>query len=318
MTIPAAKDGQLVKAAPPQAALAHAEPPKTLMELVSAMSKQIAMVLPKHVTPERMTRLAMSALRTTRDLDKCSLPSFGAALMACSALGLEPNTPLGQAYLIPFKKNTQVNGHWESTTECQVIIGYQGMLDLMRRSGQVASVQAFAVYQGDEFEYELGLSPTLRHKPSESADRENGLLTHAYCVVRLKDKDADPVFLVMPRAQIEKRRMRGASGKKDRNGKQFATPWDTDYEAMALKTVTRATAKWAPRSTEVSIAIAVDERSEANRSIVPALPAEAHSGLLLTAGYEPDTEENEDTEAAPAEAKSQPKPEPTDPEDFDR
>jgi recombination protein RecT len=270
MTIEASKNGQLVKAQTAAVATANAAPP-TLAQLVVKMKDQIGLVLPKHITADRMTRIATSALRTTRDLDKCTASSFLSCLMGCSLLGLEPNTPLGQAYLIPYKNKR------EGTVDCTLIIGYQGYLDLVRRSGQVASIQAFAVYAGDKFEYELGLDPKLKHVPSESPEREDPTkLTHAYCVIKLKDQGADPIFLVMPRSQIEKRKNRGAA--------KFSpnTPWATDYEAMALKTVVRAAIKWAPRSAEMATAVEVEDRTERGSNIINALPSEVQQHLLTS------------------------------------
>ena len=280
-------------------------PLQTLEQLVIGMHKQMESVLPKHLSPDRMARLAVTALRTTPKLAACTPASFLSSIMACSALGLEPNTPLGQAYLIPFDNNRKVGNEWQKVSECQLIVGYQGYIDLMRRSGQVASVQATAVYEGDEFEYELGLSPTLRHKPSNSEEREDKPLTYVYCVVKLKDRDADPIFLVMPRSRIEKHRKRGASGKKNFKGEQIKTPWDTDYEAMALKTVTRMISKWSPRSTEMAIAAELEDRTERGAAIAAALPQDAQQ-YLLESGYadtdaEPEPELEQASPIAPPE-----------------
>ncbi len=265
MTIQTEKNGQIVKAS--------TEQPKaqaTLEQLVIGMHKQMASVLPTHLKADRMARIAVTALRTTKDLASCTSASFVASMMACSMLGLEPNTPLGQAYLIPYynKRN--------QCFDCTLIIGYQGYIDLIRRSGQVASIQAFAVYQGDFFEYELGLNPTLKHKPSEEITRGDDptKLTHAYCVVKLKDKEADPIFLVMPRAQIERRKKRSGTA-----GSSYS-PWATDYEAMALKTVVRGIVKWAPRSTEMATAVEIEDRTDRGAPIAPALPGDVQQHLL--------------------------------------
>lgn len=235
------------------------------------MKEAIAKALPRHLTPDRMCRIAVTAIRTTPGLAECTQASFVSAIMACSVLGLEPNTPLGQAYLIPF------NNRRKGVKEVQLIIGYQGEMDLVRRSGQVASIQAFPVFKGDEFSYQLGLRPDVRHVPCDVADRENPAnLTHVYAVVKLKDTGADPIFVVLTRQQVEASRMRGASGHK------IATPWDTDYVAMALKTAVRAVFRWAPRSAEMAVASAVEERSERGATIAPALPVEATEALLGT------------------------------------
>src|SRR5690606_36962479 len=123
-------------------------------------------------------------------LDKCTIPSFASAIMACSTLGLEPNTPLGHAYLIPFKNNKKGGVY-----EVQLIVGYKGLTELMYRSGIVASVKCNAVFEGDEFRYELGLHPDIIHRPSEEPGRWNpNKLTHVYPVVRLREQGMEPIW----------------------------------------------------------------------------------------------------------------------------
>jgi len=229
----------------------------TLQSFIEQNAGEFARVLPKHLTADRMVRLAVSAVRTTPHLAECSLPSFASGLMACSVLGLEPNTPLGHAYLIPFKNNRK------GIYECQLIVGYKGLRDLMFRSGIVAAVGATPVYEGDEFSYELGLHPDLRHVPGIDPNRgvDPKTLTHVYTVVKLRE-GLDPIWDVLNRAQIEQR------GKRSRawgNG-----PWVTDYVAMARKTGVRAIATWVPSSVEkasspLAAAIAYEEALESGR-----------------------------------------------------
>jgi recombination protein RecT len=217
-------NGQIQRGAPAQPA-----PGANLISFIEKHQKDLAMVLPKHMTPDRMARLAISAVRTTKGLERCSLVSFASCIMACSALGLEPNTPLGHAYIIPYKN------------EATLIVGYKGMIELMYRSGYVASIKAEAVFEGDEFEYEKGLSPKLRHVPKGEDDPSK--LTHVYTVVRWKD-GGEPIWDVLTVSQIMKHRGRSASANAS------FSPWKSDFVAMALKTGVRAIAKWAPSSTE--------------------------------------------------------------------
>ena len=231
----------------------EAKPGEGLARLLEQMQSQMARALPKHVTPDRMARVTLTALRTTPKLASVTPQSFLACVMTLSQLGLEPNTPLGHAYLIP---------RWSSKAradECTVIIGYQGMIELARRSGQLRSITATAVYQGDLFEIEYGLEPRLRHVPDWTAPRDPAHLVGAYAVARLKDSD-DPVFVFVPRVEIESARKRGASGRTAKDGRPISTPWDTDYEAMSLKTAVRRLFRWLPKSIEMATALAADEQ----------------------------------------------------------
>lgn len=239
MAAPATKDnGQIIPR--------NQAPKNDLANMLQKMAPEIQRALPKHVTADRMSRIVLTALRVTPKLAECTQASFLGAVMSCAQLGLEPNTPLGHAYLIPrFSKKRQA-------TECTLQIGYQGMIDLSRRSGMLSAIYAYAVREGDEFSYELGLNPTIIHRPSREEGRESKPITHVYAVAKLKD--GEPVFTVLTRAQVEERRRRSNAAD--------SGPWITDYEAMALKTAVRAVWRWLPKSTELARAIEIDEAPE--------------------------------------------------------
>lgn len=219
------------------AALAQRQ--NTLAALIERQKAEIARALPKHMSPDRLARIATTVMRQTPQLGQADPASFLGALMTCAQLGLEPG-PLGHAYLVPFRNSKT------GTTEVQFIAGYRGLVELARRSGQVQSVQAHIVRDGDHFDYEFGLEPRLKHKPVAPAD---AAVTHAYAVVRYKDGGVD--FDVMTRAEVDAIRDRSRAGK--------SGPWVTDYPEMAKKTVLRRLLKTAPMSVEYQQAIVQDE-----------------------------------------------------------
>ena len=143
----------------------------SIKDLIKAMQPEIQKALPAVITPERFTRMTLSALNTTPKLAECTQMSFLSAMMSAAQLGLEPNTPLGQAYLIPYKNKGKL--------ECQFQIGYKGLLDLAYRNPDIQTVQAQCVYEADEFEYELGLEPKLKHKPA-LLNRGNLIAVYAF------------------------------------------------------------------------------------------------------------------------------------------
>lgn len=200
----------------------------------------IAAALPKHLDSERMTRICLTAIRQNPDLAKCTATSFGGSVMSLSQLGLEPNTPLQHAWLIPRKMKDS------PFLECTVMIGYQGYIDLAYRSGRLKSIYAHAVHEGDDFEYELGLNKRLRHFPTS---KPGAPLSHAYAVAHLDG--ADPLFVVLRRADVEARKARGAGG----------PAWRTDYDAMAMKSAIRALWPFLPKSAEMALATEVDSDS---------------------------------------------------------
>jgi recombination protein RecT len=210
------------------------------------MQAQIKAALPRHMTPERLARIITTEIRKVPKLAECTPVSFFGAVIQCAQLGLEPGNALGHAYLLPYGKDVQL------------IIGYRGMIDLARRSGQIISIDARAVYEGDRFECRLGLDPHIDHVPDwTNPNRTKGeKLQFVYAVAKLKDGGLQ--FDVMSRAEVEGIRARSKAGG---NG-----PWKTDYQAMALKTVVRRLFKFLPVSIEMQRAVGLDERAEAGLS----------------------------------------------------
>ncbi len=243
MSIKTDSTGQIQKREPSKA--------DSLAGLLQTMLPEIKRALPKHIDPDRMLRIATTALRQTPDLALCTPASFIGCVMQSAQLGLEPNTPLGLSYLIP-RKNKKLDA---GQRECTLIIGYQGQNDLSRRSGMIGTIYAHAVREGDVFEYGLGTDAYIKHTPSDLADREERPITHAYAVAKGRGESRDEVqFTVLTRAQIEKRRARSAASEDG--------PWVTDFEAMCCKTASRALWKWLPKSAEMARAEAIEDAQE--------------------------------------------------------
>lgn len=224
-------NGQLVKTS---------DKMRTVKQFLESAKPAIAGALVRHITPERLMRVTMTAIQRNPDLLDCDRMSLLGSVMTCAQLGLEPG-PLGHAYLIPF------NDKNSGKRLVQFIPGYRGLIDLARRSGAVDSIAAYAVYEHDEFDYALGDSPFVGHKPALG---ERGKMVAVYAVARLKDC-AVPQVDVMSKADVDAIRRRSKAAD---NG-----PWVTDYDEMARKTVVRRLFKYLPVSVELSRAISHDE-----------------------------------------------------------
>lgn len=213
----------------------------TMQDYIRRMSGEIAKALPSVITPERFTRITLSALSSDPKLASTTPKSFLAAMMTAAQLGVEPNTPLGQAYLLPYYN--------KGVLECQFQLGYKGLLDLAYRSGEISVIQAHTVHEKDEFEYELGLEAKLRHKP---AMKDRGEPVAFYAV--FKTKDGGYGFEVMSVDDVR------AHAKK--YSKSFAStysPWSTNFEEMGKKTVLKRVLKYAPLKSDFARQIASDE-----------------------------------------------------------
>lgn len=212
---------------------------QSLKSWVVKMADQVKCALPANITPDRMVRIALTAISKDSKLASSTPDSFLGALLTSAQLGLECNTPLGQAYLIPF-----FNGKLQRL-ETQFQLGYQGLLDLCYRTNQYKTIQARVVYDGDFFEYSYGLDEKLVHKPS--GDQKNPIYVYAYYQLTNGAK----AFEVMSWESI----MEHAKKYSQSSNSSFS-PWKTDPESMAKKTVLKKVLKYAPKAVEAATVIA--------------------------------------------------------------
>lgn len=217
---------------------AKAKKPSSIQDYIEVMKPAIQAALPSVMTPERFSRITLSALSTNPKLKECTPQSFLGAMMTAAQLGLEPNTPLGQAYLIPYRNHGQM--------ECQFQLGYKGLIDLAYRSGEVSIIQAHTVYENDDFQYELGLNPTLRHVPAKS-NRGNPIFYYAM----FKTKNGGYGFQVMS--------MEDVKAHAQQYSKSYESgPWNTNFDEMAKKTVLKKVLKYAPMKSDFVRGISQD------------------------------------------------------------
>ncbi|WP_340011757.1 recombination protein RecT [Paenibacillus sp. FSL H7-0690] len=249
---------------------------KTINDLFEQMKPAIAQAIPKHLTPDRLLRIATTSIRTNPKLKVCSPESLLGAVMQCAQLGLEPSI-LGHAYLIPYKN--------KGVDECQFQIGYKGLIELARRTGQISSIMAQAVHQNDEFEYEYGINEKLRHVP---ADGDRGPVVKYYSYAKFKDGGYS--FMVMSRNDIVIHR------DKFSKAKNFG-PWVDHFDEMAKKTVLKSLMKYMPISVEFQRAVDQDETTKYFDS-----SAENMSEIVDVTDWKDVTEETTDTSVDPNQA----------------
>jgi recombination protein RecT len=228
----------------------------TLKDLFSRQTEALSKIAAKHLTSDRLARIAVNCVSKAPRLLECTPVSVLQSVMAGAAMGLEAGGPLGEGYLIP---------RWNSkkgVTECQFLAGYKGLISLARRSGHVLSIEADVVYEADVWQYsktEMGTNFT--HVPSETA--EPGDVRLAYAVARLKDTPL-PVVVVMYRREIEKIRLR--------EKKRGESPWDTDYAEMCKKTGIRRICKYMPMSIELA-GVLDSEAEDDDRDVIDVTPS---------------------------------------------
>lgn len=212
--------------------------PDTLRTLIEGdeFRRQIEKALPKHLTPDRFIRVAVTALTRTPKLRECTQVSLFKSLLTCSELGIEPDGR--RAHLIPF------NNRQAGAVECQLIVDYKGLVELAMRSGMVANIHADVVCENDAFVYDLG--EVKQHSIDFRKPRGDVYAAYAICTFKDGTKKAE----VLSRDEIEAVRKRSRAGQ--------SGPWVTDWNEMAKKTAFRRLAKWLPLSPEYRDALDAD------------------------------------------------------------
>lgn len=233
-------------------------PQRQMKQLLEKSWPRIAAVMPQEMSEKRLYQMYVSTINREPQLASCSVESVLSCFMRCTSLGLEPSNVdgLGRAYILPYGNKNYRTGQKEAT----LIIGYKGMIDLARRSGQIRDISARAVHEGDEFAYSYGLNEDLRHVPCAKP----GKLTHVYMIANFKD--GGHYFQVMNADEIE------AAAKRSPSYGKAVSPWKSDYEAMAKKTVIRRAFPYLPVSVEARDAAASDDQTPDYSDVFRPLP----------------------------------------------
>ena len=256
-----------------------ASPVAAFSRVLERMKPQMALALPKHMSADRMARLALTAFSTSKALQKCSTDSILSSLMTATQLGLEPGIN-GQGYLIPYG-NT-----------CTFVPGWKGLVDLVSRAGR-ATVWTGAVYEGDKFDYQLGDEPFCRHKPGDGGEQ----FTHVYAIGRVKDAQM-PVIEVWTRGKVNKH----LTQYNKVGARHYAMASESNFEMYARKVALLQVLKYMPSSIELANAITVSHAAEEGQGAVI-------EGDFVTVSESVDQDTGEITKPAPPDCT---------PESFDK
>lgn len=222
-----------------------------LKHLLEQRKESIAKALPKHLTTERVIKMAIVAASRSPLLLQCVPESIFNAMIDSSQLGLEPFSPLNLSYIIPYRNGN--TGQYEA----KFMPSYRGLLELSRRSGEIKSIQAEVVYERDTIEVEKGLTPKLRHVPVYDG-KDAGKPVLIYAIANFKDGGYQFVIMTVP--QIEEIRKKSKSANKG--------PWVDFWEEMAKKSALKNLLKYCPSSTQLLTAMEKDNAIETGEEII--------------------------------------------------
>ena len=173
---------------------------------------------------KRTYEVAASEVHKNKRLQECSIESILESIKQACYLGLEPSSVTGEAYLVPYGNR------------CTLVIGYKGQLELMYRGGHVISVWAHPIYESDlpNVDVQLGTNPQIKHSPTLGASR--GELVAVYACAEIPNSSKIK-FDFMTREECDRIKSKSAGAHSK------AHPWNTDYEAMCLKSVIKKMSK---------------------------------------------------------------------------
>lgn len=221
----------------------------TVRGMLTQNQGEITKALGKELDPTQFVRICMTTYqRGGEQMMKADPRSFVAACVEAAQLGLTPDTILGECYLIP---------RWNKDADCILVnfqLGYQGLIKIARRGGEVSDIAAEVVYENDRFEVFLGTDRRIVHTPWFSCGKkEPGEVIAAYATAKLRDETI--AFKVVPRAELDKAAER--SGKP--TDKKWSSVWRDHYDTMAMKTAARRLCKWLPLPDKTKRVISRDD-----------------------------------------------------------
>lgn len=221
-------------------------PASTQVSEISAFSgfldkfkPQLALALPKHMTADRMARLALTAFSSNAALQECTPKSIAASIMTAGQLGLEPGVN-GAGFLIPYGKT------------CTFVPGWKGLVDLVSRSGR-GTVYTGVIFNDQRYTYVDGAKRDLViHNQTELDAPED--ITHAYAIGLVKDA-VMPIIELWSVGKIKKHR--------DKYNKVGSKHYSfRDWEMYCRKVPLMQVLKYMPASIELANAIDISNASD--------------------------------------------------------
>ena len=249
--------------------------PKTIYMELQKQKPQIEAALPRHMTPDRMARIAYTQLRTNPKLFSCTFDSFMGCIMGAATLGLEPGVN-GQCYLIPYEDRKK------GITVCTLVPGWKGLIDLVSRAGR-SSAWTGAIRKGDTYRYRGGARPELEHEPG---DDDEGNFTHVYAVGWIKDAQW-PIIEFWSRAKVLKH-LHQYNKVGDRH---YALANENNLEMYGRKVALLQVLKYLPSSVELRDAATLDQNALEGKQNLTI------DGVLTTGGLLSDGPDAKETEA---------------------
>jgi len=207
------------------------------------MLHQLRSALPKHIDENKFVRTTITVINQAPELLDCDRTSLFAAIMGSAQLGLMPESFMGECYFIPYNRMVTLQ------------MGYKGLLKLARNTGEIKSIDSGVIHENDHWEYEEGDNGHFLCKPNFLEDRGKPIIV--WCVIKLNSGEVQREL--MSASDVEA--IRVSSNSKN------SPAWKNHWGQMARKVVIKRALKYAPSSTELLQAIAMDDGPESGKVV---------------------------------------------------
>lgn len=215
-----------------------------------------------NIPPEKFMTLTLNAVKRMPQLLECDPKTLFGAIMVAAELGLEPNTNMGFAHILPYKRKFKKGNVWESVLEAQFQIGYPGWLEIMYRNPKIESIDSGVIYENEEWYFDKGKREPFSHTPLPPSERGENWVA-VFAIAWLKDASR-PKVIVLYKEDIDKIKALSQGANSE------YSPWNSTKDPflwMPRKTALKQLVKELPKTKEIEKVYHIDNVVETGGTV---------------------------------------------------
>lgn len=217
-------------------------------------------------------------------LQNCNPNDVVKEALKAATLKLPINKSMGFAYVVPYKSGKQQVPQFQ--------IGYRGYIQLAMRTGQYRFINSDAVYEG-----ELTRVDKLTGEIDLSGEATSDKVVGYFAMIETVNGFRKVIYKTMNQIEAHAKQYSKAY-QYDLRSKKEASPWSTNFDAMAKKTLIRELlGKYGIMSVEMVSAFSKEEAPTTEQSLDDEVGQEANQGDFMDV----DAEDAQDTDTVDAE-----------------
>lgn len=216
-----------------------------------------------NIQPEKFMTLTLNAVKRMPKLLECDPKTLFGSIMVAAELGLEPNTVMGYAHILPYKRKYKEGGQWKEILEAQFQIGYPGWLEIMYRNPKIESIDTGVIYENEEWTFDKGKREPFSHKPLPPNKRGKDWVA-IFAIAWLKDA-VKPKVIVLYKEEIDQIKKLSQGANSD------YSPWNASdkdpFLWMPRKTGIKQLVKELPKTKEIETVYHLDNVVETGGTV---------------------------------------------------